>query len=415
MSDESTQRSDRESRQMTETAETVEKEPAVPAEAEAPVTVAEQASEVKKKDPVRKWTLIVLILLAVLFGWYLLADRFTPYTTQARLHALVVPISPLISGLVEEVYVANNQKVAAGDLLFRLNTDTYELISGGRRGRSSVGASSGRRLGEASCGRSKRLRSRPPRRAGSRPNRTRSGCAVSEPKIQERSRSAASSTLRRLWQRPSRMSRPPKPIWKRPGRTSGSWVRTTSGSCRRRSPSPTPSSISNAPWCEAPDDGVVTNVRLDVGNFAGSGQAQMTFISTDNLWVQADFTENNLGHVAAGNKVQIHFDVLPGRLFEGVVRGTGFGVDVDTAPLGELPTIENDKNWLREAQRFPVLVDLETDTRPGARRAGRLTGCGHRLHRRAAGTQRHRPATDAAVELSELCLLARSRVLRRWT
>ena len=43
------------------------------------------------------------------------------------------------------------------------------------------------------------------------------------------------------------------------------------------------------------------------------------------------------------------------------MRGTGFGVDVDTAPLGELPTIENDKNWLREAQRFPVLVDLETD------------------------------------------------------
>ena len=110
----------------------------------------------------------------------------------------------------------------------------------------------------------------------------------------------------------------------------------------------------------APDDGVVTNVRLDVGNFAGSGQAQMTFVATDNLWVQADFTENNLGHVAVGNRVQIHFDVLPGRLFGGVVRGTGFGVDVDTAPLGELPTIENDKNWLREAQRFPVLVDLET-------------------------------------------------------
>ena len=66
---------------------------------------------------------IVLISMAVLLGWYLLADRFTPYTTQARLHALVVPVAPLISGLVEEVYVTNNQKVEAGDPLFRLNTD----------------------------------------------------------------------------------------------------------------------------------------------------------------------------------------------------------------------------------------------------------------------------------------------------
>jgi multidrug resistance efflux pump len=42
------------------------------------------------------------------------------------------------------------------------------------------------------------------------------------------------------------------------------------------------------------------------------------------------------------------------------VRGTGYGVDVDSAALGELPTIENDTNWLREAQRFPVLVDVDT-------------------------------------------------------
>jgi multidrug resistance efflux pump len=110
----------------------------------------------------------------------------------------------------------------------------------------------------------------------------------------------------------------------------------------------------------APSNGVVTNVRLDIGNFAGAGQAQMTFISSDDVWVQADFTENNLGHVEPGNRVQILFDVLPGRLLEGTVRGTGFGVDVDSTALGELPTIENDTNWLRESQRFPVLVDVDT-------------------------------------------------------
>jgi len=37
----------------------------------------------------------------------------------------------------------------------------------------------------------------------------------------------------------------------------------------------------------------------------------------------------------------------------------GFGVDVDDAPLGSLPTIENDRSWLRDAQRFPVVIDFE--------------------------------------------------------
>jgi multidrug resistance efflux pump len=109
----------------------------------------------------------------------------------------------------------------------------------------------------------------------------------------------------------------------------------------------------------APLDGVVTGVQLDKGNFAGAGQAQMTFIATHNVWVQADYKENNLGHIDVGDDVGIVFDVLPGRVFEGTVREVGYGVDVSNPPLGKLPTIQNDKNWLRSAQRYPVLIDFE--------------------------------------------------------
>ena len=87
----------------------------------------------------------------------------------------------------------------------------------------------------------------------------------------------------------------------------------------------------------------------------------MTFIAIDDLWVQADFTENNLGHIKPGDRVEILFDVLPGQWLQGTVRGTGFGVEVDSEPMGQLPTIQNDREWLRESQRFPVLVDLETE------------------------------------------------------
>lgn len=109
----------------------------------------------------------------------------------------------------------------------------------------------------------------------------------------------------------------------------------------------------------APGHGLVTGVRLDKGNFAGVGAPQMTFVATGNYWVQAEFTENNLGHLAPGQKVEMVFDVFPGKLFKGSIREMGYGVAVDTAPLGSLPTIENDRTWLRDAQRFPVLIDFK--------------------------------------------------------
>ena len=85
----------------------------------------------------------------------------------------------------------------------------------------------------------------------------------------------------------------------------------------------------------------------------------MTFLGTDDVWVQADFTENNLGNISPGDPVEIVFDALPGRIISGRVSSTGFGVDVASAPLGSLPTVDNNRQWLRDAQRFPVQIEFQ--------------------------------------------------------
>jgi len=113
----------------------------------------------------------------------------------------------------------------------------------------------------------------------------------------------------------------------------------------------------------SPDLGVITEVRVDRGNFAQAGAPLMTFLATHDVWIQADFTENNLGNIKTGDEVEIVFDALPGQVVKGTVRTTGFGVSVDSSPLGSLPTIDNDRAWLRDAQRFSVLIDFEL---PGA-------------------------------------------------
>ncbi len=91
---------------------------------------AEDAAETSAKtamDPVRKWTLIVLGACVVLMFWYLVSDRVTPYTNQARVHALVVPIAPEVSGIVTDVALSNNEIVSAGQELFHIDTNRYRL------------------------------------------------------------------------------------------------------------------------------------------------------------------------------------------------------------------------------------------------------------------------------------------------
>src|SRR3546814_2185157 len=123
----------------------------------------------------------------------------------------------------------------------------------------------------------------------------------------------------------------------------------------------------NRATVRSPTDGVVTNVRLDQGNFASAGTPQMTFIATRNIWLEAYFTENNLGHLTPEDRIAIVFDSVPGHVIEGRVREIGFGVAVDSTALGKLPTVREDPNWLRQAQRFPVLVDFDIPDRKSTR------------------------------------------------
>jgi multidrug resistance efflux pump len=88
----------------------------------------------------------------------------------------------------------------------------------------------------------------------------------------------------------------------------------------------------------------------------------MTLIAIHDVWVSADMTENNLGRVEPDTPVAIVLDALPGEVFEGRVRSLGYGVSVgqSTAP-GTLPTVENSRDWLRPAQRFPVIIEFSPD------------------------------------------------------
>ena len=75
----------------------------------------------------KKGELIVLVLIALSFLWYLMADRYTPYTSQARIESYVVGIAPEVSGIVEAVLIENNQEVEKGQVLFNIDQSQYQI------------------------------------------------------------------------------------------------------------------------------------------------------------------------------------------------------------------------------------------------------------------------------------------------
>lgn len=325
-------------------------------------TAAEEVEETFVKapmDPVRKWTLIVLGACLVLMAWYLISDRVTPYTNQARVHALVVPIAPQVSGIVTDVAVTNNEYVSADQELFRIDRDQYQLAVENARAnlqsaRQATGASTASveaaraSVGAARAGltyasqdaiRLRRIKKEDPGAISDR----RLEQAEAALNVAESQLAASQANLEKAIQDLGEAGDENFRILQAQAALDQAQLNLSWTSVR------------------APDDGLLSDIRVDRGNFATAGAPLMTFIAIHNIWVQADFTENNLGHIDPGDRVEILFDSLPGRVFSGRVRSTGFGVSVSSTPLGSLPTIDNDRQWLRDAQRFPVQVEFELE------------------------------------------------------
>jgi multidrug resistance efflux pump len=95
-----------------------------------------------------------------------------------------------------------------------------------------------------------------------------------------------------------------------------------------------------------------------------AGAPLLTLVTVHDLWISADMTENNLGNIEPGDAVAIVLDVMPGTVLKGRVRSVGSGVaSGQPAQAGALPSIDNSRDWLRQAQRFPVAIEFDPSER----------------------------------------------------
>ncbi|MDH4559084.1 HlyD family secretion protein [Pseudomonas sp. BN417] len=308
-------------------------------------------------DPVKRgagWVAWVIVLTLV---WYLLADRFTPYTQQARVQAFVVPVAAEVAGRVTRVLVRNNQDVKAGEVLFEVDRQQYQIAVD--RARADLD-STRRQIGASTAGIDSALASLQAAQANELKEKQNS--ARLERLYRE---DPGTISLRRL--EGARASREQAISQVAAARAEVQRAREQQGggeedNAQLRSAT---SALHKAELdlantqVRARSAGLITDLRTEAGQFAAAGNPVMTLIAIHDVWVSADMTENNLGLVEVGSPVGIVLDTLPGRIFEGRVRSIGYGVSVGqaTAP-GSLPTVQNSRDWLRPAQRFPVIVEF---------------------------------------------------------
>lgn len=323
---------------------------------------------------VRKGSLGILAVIVLSLVWYLLADRFTPYTTQARVQGYVVGVAPKVAGVVTEVWVKNNQEVEEGQRLFQIDPSQYRIAlekaqSDLKNARSQVDAGSASvesaranlRAAEAN-----ELKARQDAMRLERLNRQDSGT------ISERRLEVARATLDQAKAKVSAAQADIQRAIEQKGgddEASNAILKSALSAVDKAK-----LDLANT-VVKASSRGVITDLRTDVGQYAGTGSPVMTLVAIHDVWISAEFTENNLGHLHTGSPVEILFDVMPGAVFDGKVSSIGLGVSVgNQSPPGTLPTIDNNRDWLRQSQRFPVIIRFDVDQAQALRHQLRVGG-----------------------------------------
>lgn len=304
-------------------------------------------------NPMRKIILIALCTLLVLFIYHVLSDRYTPYTSQARVETFLTQVAPEVAGDVLEVGVKDNSPVRKGQLLFRIDPEPYEVAVRSAEANLSV-ALQGSDVSVADVAaaqasiRKQRADLAATRELGSIVNDLVGKRALAETQG-IRARAEVLKTEADLSKARADLEKARANLGA-PGMNNPKVKQAAAALDKARL------DLRNTE-VRAPSNGIVTNLRLAPGQYVGPGQPLLSFLDNGPRWISADLRENQLGNVKPGQDVVIALDLKPGKLFRGKVHSIGWGVSQgDEAPNGQLSSNPPDQGWLRDPQRFPVRI-----------------------------------------------------------
>lgn len=333
----------------------------------ASASEADKTAARRSPNPIRRLTLVVLVLGLIVFVYGLFADRLTPYTDQATVQAYVVTLAPDISGRVVAVNVADNQPAKAGQVLFAIDAERYQTDVASAEAQLStaglnIGASTASlAAAEARLAVAEANLANVKEQSGRVFNLVRTG--VHSKASGDEAKASLHSAVADVRRGKAEVEQARQNLG--PLGDDNPQIRQAQASLRKARRDLADTVV------RAPANGVVTNLALATGQFVSAGQAALTFIDSDAIWIDAELRENSLEHIKVGDPVSIVLDVRPGRVYPGKVESIGWGVhNRDVDPKTGLPTLKDDTAWIRDPQRFVVRVRFEPEKRPKAIRLG---------------------------------------------
>ncbi len=337
---------------------------------------ASTAAEPMPMRPRRRWgrTVLRLILLvaipagAIVAGgyWYQATGRYVT-TENAYVKAHVIAVSPNIDGRVTDVFVKENQRVAAGDVLFRLDAEPYWMMvrmSEAKRETARQDIESTRaeyhqvvaeieeakanvRYYESEAARQRKL--------ASKANTTRTRLDEAEFNLTSAKRALATrrqkigTVLARLGGDPKRGAELHPNFMA--AETEKAMAEMNLGYTEIR----------------APADGIVTRLKLEAGEWVEEGEPAFGLITVDETWIEANLKETQLTYVRTNQDVTVEVDAYPDVVWKARVASIS---PATGAEFSVLPPQNASGNWVKVVQRLPVRIEIETTPEHPPLRAG---------------------------------------------
>ncbi|WP_448679118.1 efflux RND transporter periplasmic adaptor subunit [Pseudomonas nicosulfuronedens] len=250
------------------------------------------------------------VAAAALAVWYVWSyyER-DPRTRNGHVRADIVQVSTDISGLVTEVFVENDQRVAKGQLLFQVDTQRFELAREHARA-ALTSAEASLRFAEQVQRRNHALKG-----------------LVAEQAVQQADSDELEARSRVELAKVA--------------------LKTAELDLERSS-------------VRAPVNGIITYADLRPGAYVQAGRGMLALVDLDSLRVEGYFQENRLHHVHLGDRAEVSLMGDERQLYGTVVSITAAINDSDTKIAGNLlPSISPNFDWVRLAQRIPVRIKLD--------------------------------------------------------
>ena len=322
-----------------------------------PDTGAGQAAHPPKRQFGRLLAMLsvpVLILIGGGYYWYSLQGQVS--TDNAYVKQDKVSVSSEINGRIVEVAVSDNQVVKAGDLLFRIDPEPYQLQIAQADAAIAAAQANVVALSNASELSGADIAAARESVAFAQSNFVRQQALMQRGFTTKAAFDAAQHAVQQAQEQLNLAQAKAREASAR--LATGAQVPGVNPQVAQARAERAEAELNlRRTAVRAPIGGRLSQTsRLLIGQQAISGLPVVTIVASAGGYVEANFKETDLDHMRPGQRAEVRFDAYPGVTLKGHVGSIGAGTGSE---FSMLPAQNATGNWVKVTQRVPVRIELD--------------------------------------------------------